>query len=137
MALTEDVAAVLGSMEVDPGAIRAIVDMLEQGAHDIAESRPDPVPGDPFGPSPAGAVLASDAATAHRKVAQAMADMVAGLEGYRRNLEGFVADVDRTDDGVASTLAGLSAAASCVTTPTVATPSACALPPGDGTGARS
>lgn len=137
MALTEDVSAVLGSMEVDPWAIRAILDILDQSAHEVSECRPDPVPGAPFGPSPAGAALANDAAAAHRKVVEAMADLVTGLEGYRRSLEGFVADVDRTDDDVATTMAGLTSAASCVSTPTVATPSACSLPRPGGTEAGS
>ena len=126
--LIDDVGSALNNINVQPDAIQAILDMLEYCATDVHGSIVHPVPEARFGSSPAASALAYDAEAAHRKVGEAMRDMVAGLNGYRENIVTYVNDVSRTDDDNAATMSGLTSSTACVATPKIATSSECGMP---------
>ena len=126
--LIDDVGAALNNINVQPNDVQAILDMLDHCATDVHGSIVHGVPDARFGASAAASALAYDAEAAHRKVAEAMQEMVAGLNGYRDNIATYVKDVGRKDDDSAATMAGLNASTDCVAKPKIATPSTCGLP---------
>jgi hypothetical protein len=124
----DEVSSTLNDLQVDPLLIRRIVEVLESGAETLSANPVEPVPEGAFGPAPSATDLAGNTSIAHRHVAEAMAEMVAGLHGYRVNLESFARSAMGADDDSATRLHGLQGATSCVAAPDFGSPSACALP---------
>lgn len=130
MPAIEEVVGALTYVNADAATIREIVAILDQGATDIHGHPVDPVADPAFGPAPGGGELARHTGIAHRHVAEAMANMVAGLHGYRTNIESYFETLGRTDDDSAVRLSSLNASTECVATPDLAAPASCRLPGG-------
>jgi len=123
-----DVESTLQEFEVDPRVITAIMEMLSSSSDAIADTELPELPVVAFGPGPAAVDLGQNTAIAHRHIAQAMNDMAAGLQGYRRNIEEVAARATEIDLDSASQLKGLQAATECVAPTTFSAPSQCTLP---------
>src|SRR5262245_11126512 len=83
---------------MEPAEIRAILAMLDESAGEVHGARIDNVPTGRFGGSDSGATFASHASLAHQMVAEAMADMVTGLHGYRDNIATYSKNQFGVDD---------------------------------------
>ena len=120
-----DVGAVTGVLQeinVDEATINSIVKILESGMESL-ETPPEPVDQAVFGGSYWGGEMGRHTEIAHRKVIQAMEDMLLGLENYRTGLTRYAAEALEVDDNVtvaATNLqAELDAAAACLNRPDV------------------
>lgn len=120
MGLLEQVHGTLQSFGVDEQTIADILSMLELGEDEVKDGQPRTSAEGSFGSSPAGQTLSWDAGVAHAKVAEAMADMVAGLGGYAESLRVFRDDARRTDEDAAGSMTALQAATEQLTTPNIA-----------------
>lgn len=123
MGLLEQVHGTLETFGVDEATIDLILSMLEQGETDVHDGQVRTSAEGGFGTSAAGQTLSWDAGVAHAKVAEAMADMVAGLGGYAESLVAFRKDAARTDDDAAGSMHALQAATEQLSTPDIASAS--------------
>ena len=89
-----EVLTILGLPEALVSSCR---DMLEENASSIHDGKPTNVAAGVFGGSDAGQLMEHHTTIAHRHVADALQEMVAGLRGYAENLNGFAKDVSETD----------------------------------------
>jgi hypothetical protein len=81
MPAIEEVAAVLTYIDVDPIIVNEIMSMLRSESDTLGAQHVVAVPGDVLGPTESAALLTHHTSIAHRHVAEAMSDMVTGLEG--------------------------------------------------------
>lgn len=123
-----DVESTLQEFEVDPDVIAAVMGMLSTSSDAIVQTELPELPVIAFGPGAAATDLGQNTAIAHRHIAQAMDDMAAGLQGFRRNIGEVAAKATEVDLDSASQLQGLQAATECVAPTTFSEPSQCTLP---------
>lgn len=120
MATVEQVHATLEAFDVDDWLIEQILGMLGQSEEDVARGSVRTSAEGAFGSAATAQVLSWDAGVAHAKVAEAMAEMVAGLGAYAASIRSFRDDASRTDEEAGSALASLNAVTDQVSTPTIA-----------------
>lgn len=123
-----DVESTLREFEVDPRVIAEIMDILSSGSEAIGNTDLPELPVVAFGPGPAATDLGANTAIAHRHIAKAMDEMVAGLQGFRRNIQDVAARATEVDLDSASVMQGLQAATECVAPTTFSGPDQCTLP---------
>src|SRR4051812_39891217 len=89
--------------------IKAIMKILEENAHSLAQGPPGAIPASAFGGSTSGSVLGTHTSLAHQHVVNALNEMVAGLLGYRVNIQKWHSDLTYTDEDAGVVLRGLEA----------------------------
>lgn len=90
-------------MEGDDPAVQLILDMLEGSRTTVeAGERIAPIPTSSLGQAPTALELHLHAGKAHTHVTQAMAQLVAGLQGYSDSVRRFREDSHETDGVVAT-----------------------------------
>jgi hypothetical protein len=94
MALAMTIMKVL---ELPEDIVNKCMSILHEQAGDLHKSRPGTVGAGAFGGATSGHDLEHHAGVAHQHVAEAIAEMVAGLQGYADNLEGFAKDLHERD----------------------------------------
>ncbi|MCW2844924.1 MAG: hypothetical protein JWN22_2840 [Nocardioides sp.] len=125
----EDVAAVLTYIDVDPIIANEILFMLRSESDTLAAQHVSAVPGGVLGPTESAALLAHHTSIAHRHVAEAMSNMVTGLEGFAANLNTYLRHLDDADDTTVVSFSGMQAYLGCLVTPDLAAPSGCPTSP--------
>lgn len=126
-----DVGATLSVLNVPEQTITEVMKMLQENADSLEEQNLNPINKHAFGQSSWGSQLGFDAGLAQQVVAKEVLEMVAGLRGYRQNIQKFAEDVTETDEDSRVTLQGLQASTECVASPTFDAPGQCTLPTGD------
>ncbi|WP_232677698.1 hypothetical protein [Nocardioides sp. R-C-SC26] len=127
----------LRQLQVREDHIRAIVKLLQSGQDNLTGSEPVDVSKPAFGASDTGQRLALNTSVAHRKVQEAIVEMIAGLRGFEENVHEFHASVLDTDANAGADLNNTAArvesvtpmsdASACVEGTDFATPTACNL----------
>lgn len=117
--------AFLGAIGVDQETIDKIEKMLDENANLLHGHRPAQVAAGAFGGSWTGQDLDTQTSTAHQHVVKAIEEMVAGLKGYRVNVEKFGKDMSFTDEDAAVTLNNLNVVNACTTPPDFHTAPSC------------
>lgn len=111
---------VMETVGVDQRTIDLITDMLKTNADDIYNNRPEPTGSAAFGDCEAGLDLDVQTAKAQQHVAEAMAQMQAGLLGYRDSLISFRANTEELDGSVGADLSKRQAQVDLVVSQSVA-----------------
>ncbi|QZY28557.1 hypothetical protein [Nocardioides coralli] len=105
MALVVDAGGFLTAAGVSDGTVDQILSMLEGSGRAVREKQDlQQVPAGALGAAATAQELQHHAGKAHAVVVQAMAEMVAGLEGYHASVTHFRKDVHDTDATQASEL---------------------------------
>lgn len=106
MALVVDAGGILTAAGVAEDTVDQILDMLEGGRDSVHRNEDmQRVPSGALGNAATALELQHHAGKAHSVVVAAMAEMVAGLEGYRASVAHFRKDVHETDAVQATDLA--------------------------------
>lgn len=132
VATVEQVHSTLDAFDVDVWLIEKILGMLGESEREVARGCVRTNAEGAFGSAATAQVLSWDAGVAHAKVAEAMAEMVAGLGAYAASIRSFRDDATRTDEEAGSSLAALTAVTDQVSTPTIAAASENGVEAGSG-----
>lgn len=92
------VADFLGSIGVEQQAINKIMAMLDESAGALDGVKPGEVRSGSFGGSEQASALDADTRLAHQHVVRAIDEMVAGMKGFRSNVDKWQSDLSFTDD---------------------------------------
>jgi hypothetical protein len=103
----------LGSSGIEDDTIKLIMQVLEEDADAIAQAPPGAVPPTAFGASDSGSDLGTHTSLAHEYVTTALKEMVAGLLGYRINIDRWQCDVNFTDEDAAVAFQGIEKTGLC------------------------
>lgn len=102
-------------MDGDDPAVQTILDMLDDSATTVRRSeRIAAIPTSSLGQAPTALELHHHAGRAHAHVTNAMAELVAGLQGYYDSVRHFRQDTHETDGVVASDVSRLTSRADAV-----------------------
>ena len=131
-----DIGAVEGALQgyhVDDGDIEEICAILRSSASSLDGSDPKPIADSVFGGSSAGGMMGFHTSVAHRHVAQAMADMMAGLEAFEGSVRRFAKEAHEVDDNSRAASERLTTrlettVVPCTSAPDLTANNACTLP---------
>lgn len=126
MQLIDGVTGILADAGVEDRTIQEILTMLGDAQGQVesgARMRMAPAPS--FGGSATASELAHHAGKAHHHVVEAMAQMVAGLQGYQDSVQHFRKIVHETDSDVGSDFTRRTAAAAGIVAPSLQVAESC------------
>lgn len=101
----------LGSIGVEEQAISRIMALLDESATALDGAKPGELSPAAFGGSEKGAALGADTSLAHQHVVAAINELVAGMKGYRINVDKWRGDMAFTDEDAGDSFARLQGSA--------------------------
>lgn len=105
----------LGSIGVEQETINKIMSILEESAQELDGGKPGDVRHGAFGGSEKGVALGGDTSLAHQHVVDAMTELVAGMKGYRVNVDKWQGDMSFTDEDAGVRLQAITNTSLCTT----------------------